>query len=191
MVLDPRADLVLAADLPAHTGTRLLAGSVTDPVRIDRSPDRTDGLCVLIAAASTTCRLSASRRSIGFSLSLESLPATLGIRIPTVYGLKLHGSAQQVNHRNRWRSWTRIHHSGVSTDDSTDHPTDHQRHFRTPRRCRIRRPPAVRPARVAVVGIHGHGSTHVRNALALQQNGTCQLVAVADLRATRCRRRRS
>ena len=40
----------------------------------------------------------------------------------------------------------------------------------------------VRPARVAVVGIHGHGSTHVRNALALQENGKCALVAVADFR---------
>ncbi len=40
----------------------------------------------------------------------------------------------------------------------------------------------VRPARVAVVGIHGHGSTHVRNALTLQEDGTCRLVAVADLR---------
>ena len=46
----------------------------------------------------------------------------------------------------------------------------------------IRQRPPVRPARVAVVGIHGHGSTHVRNALALQENGQCQLVAVADLR---------
>ena len=44
------------------------------------------------------------------------------------------------------------------------------------------KPPQVRPARVAVVGIHGHGSTHVRNAQALQQNGLCELVAVADLR---------
>src|SRR6476659_2216707 len=43
-----------------------------------------------------------------------------------------------------------------------------------------RRP--VRPARVAVVGIHGHGSTHVRNAQTLQEHGQCALVAVADLR---------
>jgi predicted dehydrogenase len=42
--------------------------------------------------------------------------------------------------------------------------------------------PQVRPARVAVVGIHGHGSTHVRNALSLQEHGKCRLVGVADLR---------
>ena len=42
--------------------------------------------------------------------------------------------------------------------------------------------PRVRPARVAVVGIHGHGSTHVRNALSLQEHGKCRLVGVADLR---------
>lgn len=40
----------------------------------------------------------------------------------------------------------------------------------------------ARQARVAVVGIHGHGSTHVRNALALQESGQCRLVAVADFR---------
>jgi predicted dehydrogenase len=35
---------------------------------------------------------------------------------------------------------------------------------------------------VAVVGIHGHGSTHVRNAVSLQDGGGCRLVAVADPR---------
>jgi predicted dehydrogenase len=35
---------------------------------------------------------------------------------------------------------------------------------------------------VAVVGIHGHGWTHLRNAQALQATGSCQLVAVADPR---------
>jgi predicted dehydrogenase len=43
-------------------------------------------------------------------------------------------------------------------------------------------PPFVRPARVAIVGIHGHGSSHVRNAIALQEDGRCHLVAVADPR---------
>ncbi|MET0865589.1 MAG: DUF6807 family protein [Nakamurella sp.] len=33
-----------------------------------------------------------------------------------------------------------------------------------------------------MVGIHGHGSSHVRNALALQDGGLCRLVAVADPR---------
>jgi len=37
-------------------------------------------------------------------------------------------------------------------------------------------------ARVAVVGIHGHGASHVRNAARLAQAGRAELVAVADPR---------
>jgi hypothetical protein len=41
----------------------------------------------------------AVNKRIGISLSPRNCPASrLGIRIPNVYGLKLHGSAQQVNH---------------------------------------------------------------------------------------------
>src|SRR6478752_5134754 len=36
--------------------------------------------------------------------------------------------------------------------------------------------------RVAVVGIHGHGNSHLVNARALQDKGLCRLVAVADPR---------
>ncbi len=99
-----------------------------------------------------------------------------------MYGLKLHGSAQQVNHRNRWRSCTGIHaqRSEHLMTRLTTRPitsgTSGQPRAANPG------PTAVRPARVAVVGIHGHGSTHVRNALDLQQKGKCQLVAVADPR---------
>lgn len=41
---------------------------------------------------------------------------------------------------------------------------------------------AVPLPRIAVVGIHGHGSSHVRRAQELQRSGVAALVAVADLR---------
>jgi len=40
----------------------------------------------------------------------------------------------------------------------------------------------VLPPRVAVVGVHGHGASHVRQATRLAAAGRCEFVAVADLR---------
>jgi predicted dehydrogenase len=42
--------------------------------------------------------------------------------------------------------------------------------------------PTTLVPRVAVVGIHGHGNSHLVNARALQDKGLCRLVAVADPR---------
>lgn len=46
--------------------------------------------------------------------------------------------------------------------------------------ARTHAPAAVTPPTIAVVGVHGHGRTHLRNALRLEARGIARLAAVVD-----------